>query len=184
MILVGISYGSDRFEEGNYRASDFTAPSAERDYWGDAGLFQKVMAEELMPMIESQYPSDPGKRMIFGQSLAGQFVLYSALTKPELFWGHIASNPALHRNLDFFLEWRGDGPMPLEATQLFVSESEFDAPQFRQPALQWIAAWSAPDRSKPFRLQVKEPIRESHMSAITEAFRQGLLWLFPASKNQ
>ena len=183
MIVVGIYYGSDRFAEGNYRASDFTAAAEDRDYWGKAPVFQAVMANELMPMIEMQYPSAPSKRILLGQSLAGQFVLYSALTRPELFWGHIASNPALHRNLDFFLQWRGEGEMPLEATRLFVSESDKDAPELRQPAMQWIAAWSPAERSKPFVLQVYEPVDESHMSAITEAFRKGLLWLFAAPET-
>ena len=63
--------------------------------------------EELIPLIESAYPSDDQQRIIFGQSLGGQFVLYTALTDPALFHGHIASNPALHRNLDFFLHWQG-----------------------------------------------------------------------------
>jgi predicted alpha/beta superfamily hydrolase len=41
------------------------------------------------------------------QGLGGQFVLYTALTRPDLFWGHIASNPALHRNLPFYPENHG-----------------------------------------------------------------------------
>ena len=32
MILVGISYGSDTFKGGNFRSSDFTAPSKEREW--------------------------------------------------------------------------------------------------------------------------------------------------------
>jgi predicted alpha/beta superfamily hydrolase len=179
LLLVGISYGSDRFAEGNYRSSDFTAPAPDRDYWGKAGLFQTVLIEELMPLIEQEYPSDAKQRVVYGHSLGGQFVLYAALTRPELYSGLIAANPALHRNLDFFLQWQGGGEMPINATRLFVSESELDAEEFRVPALRWIEHWSAPDRSRPFELMVQQPIGETHMSGVTEAFRQGLLWLFP-----
>ena len=86
-IIVGISYGSDNLDGGNYRSTDYTAKSPERDYWGGAGQFQKFLSEELLPFIEGSYPSRSDRRVIFGQSIGGQFVLYTALTKPNLFWG-------------------------------------------------------------------------------------------------
>jgi predicted alpha/beta superfamily hydrolase len=178
LILVGISYGSDTFDGGNFRSSDFTAPSEEREWWGKAPTFQSVLEHELLPMIEAEYASNPGQRIIFGQSLAGQFVLFNTLTQPEMFWGHIASNPALHRNLDYFLGWKGDGDMPLEATRLFVSEGEFNDPRFKQPATQWIEYWSVPERGKPFVLEVQTLSGQTHLSSVTAAFRLGLRWLF------
>lgn len=177
MVLVGISYGSDRFAGGNYRASDFTAPAADREWWGGAPKFQQALAQEVLPLVESGYPADPQRRVLLGQSLGGQFVLYSALTQPDLFFGHIASNPALHRNLDWFLEWRGAEAMPQPATRLFLVEAEFDDTRFREPALQWIGHWSAADRPKPFRLEVRMLDGHTHLSAVTEAFRLGIPWL-------
>lgn len=179
LLLVGISYGSDTFEGGNYRASDFTAPAAERDWWGKAPVFQDMLADELMPMIEARYASDPERRVVLGHSLGGQFVLYSALTRPQLFWGHIASNPALHRNLDFFLGWKGGAEMPREATRLLVAEGELDDERFRVPAMEWIDYWSAPGRERPFVLEVRMLPGQTHLSAAPESFRQGLQWLFP-----
>ena len=104
VILVGISYGTADWQQGNMRSTDFTASSAEREHYGGAPRFQEVLRRELFPLIEAQYRSDSARRVIFGQSLGGQFVLHAALTEPDLFWGHIASNPALHRNLAFFLQ--------------------------------------------------------------------------------
>lgn len=177
MIIVGISYGSDSFEGGNFRSSDFTAPSQEREWWGKAPVFQAVLEQELIPMIEAIYASKPAQRIIFGQSLAGQYVLYSALTRPDMFWGHIASNPALHRNLDFFLGWKGPADMPRESTRLFVTEAEHNDQRFKTPAMEWIEYWSVPDRKKPFLLEVRELPGQSHLSAVTESFRLGLRWL-------
>ena len=68
MIVVGISYGSDTLEGGNYRSTDFTAPSDEREYWGGAASYQTFLADELFPIIESGYRSDEERRVIFGQS--------------------------------------------------------------------------------------------------------------------
>jgi predicted alpha/beta superfamily hydrolase len=179
MILVGVSYGSDTFDGGNFRSSDFTAPSKEREWWGNASTFQQVLDQELIPMIEGQYEADSSRRIIFGNSLGGQFVLYSALTRPELFSGHIASNPALHRNLGYFLGWKGPAEMPVEVTRLFVAEGEFNDQRFKTPAMEWIEYWSDPQREKPFVLRFQELPGQSHLSSVTDSFRQGLLWLFP-----
>lgn len=178
-IIVGISYGGDTFETGNYRSTDYTAPSSERDYWGGAGKFQAFLAEELFGLIEARFRSDPSRRIIFGQSIGGQFVLYTALTKPDLFWGHIASNPALHRNLPFFLERHWQASPDRNPSRLFVSDGSLDDPSFRAPALQWIAHWSAA-ADKPWELHTMDLEGQSHMSAAPEAFRQGMRWLFPA----
>ncbi len=103
MIIVGISYGNDESGVGNFRSTDYTAPAASRGYYGGASVFQEFLSSELMPFLEGRYRIDKTKRIIFGQSLGGQFVLYTAQTRPNLFWGHISSNPALHRNLEFFM---------------------------------------------------------------------------------
>lgn len=176
-ILVGISYAAETFEQGNRRSTDYTAASAERDYWGGAPEFQAVLQDELLPMIENTYRSDPQHRVIFGQSIGGQFVLYTALTKASLFFGHIASNPALHRNLPFFLAWQGRGEIPENASRLFVSSGEHNDPRFRVPTLEWINHWQTA-ASKPWLLETRILAGQSHFSAAPEAFRQGLAWLF------
>ena len=176
-ILVGISYGADTFKEGNWRSTDYTAPSVERDFWGGAVNFQAVLQDELLPLIEGTYRSDPERRVLFGQSLGGQFVLFNALTKPELFFGHIASNPALHRNLPFFLNWHGERDIAAPVSRLFVSSGEFDAPEFRGPTLEWIGYWQAVI-PKPWVLETRSLAGQTHFSATPEAFRQGLAWLF------
>lgn len=174
-IIVGISYGSDSFEGGNYRSTDYTAKSPERDYWGGAEKFQTFLSEELLPTIEQTYRSRPDRRVIFGQSLGGQFVLYTALTNPNLFWGHIASNPALHRNLSFFME--NHAAPAGERSRLFVGSGSMDDPRFRTPALEWIEYWSAND-DRPWQLETMSLEGHSHMSAPPASFRNGMKWLF------
>ncbi len=176
-IIVGISYGSDTFEGGNYRSTDYTAKSDERDYWGGAEKFQSFLSEELIPHIEKSYRSRPDRRVILGQSIGGQFVLYTALTQPGLFWGHIASNPALHRNLPFFLENHSETGSGATQSRLFVGSGSMDDPRFRGPALEWIKHWSASE-DKPWQLKTMILNGHSHMSAPPASFRQGMHWLF------
>lgn len=176
LILVAISYGTDDFEQGNDRSHDYTAPSSEREFWGGAEDFQQFLSDELIPMIETSYRSDGDRRIVFGQSLGGQFVLYTAQTRPELFWGHIASNPALHRNLPFFLELHGEARNGNTDSRLFVGSASNDDPRFRYPAMRWIEHWSAA-RDKPWDFEAVTLEGHSHMSAPPAAFRRGIMWL-------
>lgn len=176
-ILVGISYGSRDFESGNERGHDYTAPSDEREHYGGAEDFQTFLKDELLPLIETEYRSDAMRRVVFGQSLGGQFVLFTAQTKPTLFWGHIASNPALHRNLPLFLEMRPDEPSKGDRPRLFVGSGSDDAPVFRQPALRWIEHWTAAEKT-PWDLRAVTLETHTHFSAPPASFRQGLKWVF------
>jgi len=177
-IIVGISYGNDDFELGNFRSTDYTAPSSEREYWGGAGAFQAYLSGELLPFVESRYRSDSNRRVIFGQSIGGQFVIYTALTKPGLFWGHIASNPAMHRNLPFFLQSHDDGPTANARSSLFIGSGSLDEPVFKEPLQRWIAHWTAAT-DRPWQLNVVSLEGHTHMSAPPASFRQGMRWLFP-----
>ncbi len=55
-----------------------------------------------------------------------------------------------------------------------------EVPELREAALRFIEHWSSPGQVRPFDLTVHEPAGGTHMSSVTDAFRQGLLWLFPA----
>jgi len=182
-IIVGISYGSATFEGGNFRSTDYTAKSDERDHYGGAEKFQSFLSAELIPHIEKNYRSCPDQRIIFGQSIGGQFVLYTALTRPNLFWGHIASNPALHRNLPFFLKNHSETGSSATQSLLFVGNGSMDEPRFRGPTLEWIEYWSASEE-KPWQLKTMILDGHSHMSAPPASFRQGLQWLFSPQADQ
>ena len=177
IIIVGISYGADDYREGNKRSTDFTAPAKSRDHYGGAAKFQAMLRDELMPMIERRYPSDPERRILFGQSIGGQFAIYNAMTAPTLFYGLIASNPALHRNLDFFLEHKTKLSDAANKTRLFISRAENDDQRFKEPAQKWIDYWQQQD-PKPFDLKVHNLPGHNHFSATPNAFRNGLLWMF------
>jgi len=179
LIIVGISYGSNDFKQGNNRGTDFTAPAKSRSHYGGAAAFQAMMKKELFPFIEANFPSDKKKRILFGQSLGGQFVIYNVLTEPSNFWGHIASNPALHRNLDFFLR---DHNATSGSTRLFVSRAENNDLRFQQPEAKWLEYWQS-KTNKQFELKEQWVRNHNHFSVAPDSFRNGLLWLFE-NKNK
>jgi len=181
LIVVGISYGTDDWTNGNFRSTDFTAPSKEREYWGGAAKFLRVFEKEILPWVEGSFRARADRRIVFGQSLGGQFALFAARSQPRLFWGHIASNPALHRNLDLFLEdgrlEGGDDPKPATPEGgLFVSSGSQDDERFRKPALRWMAHWDG-RTSLPWSLKTVTLEGHGHFSAAPEAYRQGMIWL-------
>jgi len=176
MIIVGISYGSDDWKKGNARSTDYTAKSSQREHWGGAGKFQQFLEDKILTLVEKNYASDPTKRVIFGNSIAGQFVLYTAMTKPNLFSGHIASNPALHRNLAFFLDKNNLGTVVKSPSKLFVSSGSKDAVQFREPAIKWMRYWNEKN-NKSWILKTESLKNEGHMSAIPQSFVLGVRWV-------
>jgi predicted alpha/beta superfamily hydrolase len=181
VIIVGLSYGARDFREGNKRSTDFTAPAASRDHYGGAENFQAMLAEELFPLIEDTYPSNPQRRILFGQSIGGQFAIYNALFGGKLFYGLIASNPALHRNLDFFLQPRTRA-VGENKPMLFLSLAENDDPVFKQPTQKWLTHWQAIE-SKPFILKSQYLRDHNHFSPAPAAFRNGLRWLLDGDEQ-
>lgn len=177
LIIVGISYGTDDFREGNRRSTDFTAPAKDRAHYGGAEKFQAMLRNELFPLVEDRFPSDPNRRILFGQSIGGQFAIYSALTDPSMFMGLIASNPALHRNLDFFLNTKPVTQAQENKPLLFISRAEKDDPRFKRPAQKWLDHWRK-QTDPPFKMKVDTVMGHNHFSAAPEAFRNGLKWMF------
>ncbi len=180
MVIVGISYGTNNPREGNFRDTDFTVPTTSRAHYGGASKFQAFLRDELIPFIEANYASDPDKRIIFGQSLGAQFVLYSAQTEPDLFWGRIASNPAIYRNLPFFLPEQM--PVATKPGKLFVSSGTAQASQYHGPATKWMAHWDARKRL-PWALKTVVLEGETHVSAPPRIYRLAMQWLFAADDD-
>ncbi len=88
---------------------------------------------------------------------------------------YLASNPALHRNLPFFLE-RFSYAQETGSSKLFVSSGTLDDPRVRKPAQEWIRHWNGRIK-KPWRLKTMDLENHIHMSAPPAAFRQGMHWL-------
>jgi predicted alpha/beta superfamily hydrolase len=71
----------------------------------DAGEFLKFIRAELMPLIESSYPTVPDDSTYFGYSAGGLFGLYTLSTQPETFSRYIlGSLPTTYRGKHFGIE--------------------------------------------------------------------------------
>ena len=172
VVLVGISYGTEDWKKGNRRSTDFTAPAKQREHYGGAENFQKMLSSELFPMIEKNYPSDKDKRILFGQSMGGQFAIYNAMFHPENFWGIIASNPAIHRNLVFFTNTY---KTTTKQVKLYISRARNDDVRFIKPLEKWLSYWNK--HKHPWSIKTQWLNNHNHFSAAPDAFRNGIKWL-------
>lgn len=174
-VVVGIAYGS--FDPAiNRRSIDFTGPGQEVDAESaGAPAFQRFLKDELLPRVEREFRADPERRILFGQSRGGSFVLYSAFTDPDLFWGRIASNPALQPARERF--FAAASPARKRDLGLVVVSGSRDRPNLRADALAWFAAWSR-RQDAPWRLRTVTLEGGTHAADSPGAYRAGMLWLF------
>ncbi|MEL7060513.1 MAG: alpha/beta hydrolase-fold protein [Acidobacteriota bacterium] len=178
-IVVGIAYGS--FEAPiNRRGFDYSPAAAEGEPdRGGAPAFHDFLANELVPTIESRYRADPARRILFGQSRGGGFVLYSAFVAPDLFWGRIASNPAFEpgRELYFATEPTARPIASRDDLSLIVTSGSRDRPAFRQAALDWFEAWRTVE-DPPWAIELMTLSGGTHAADSSRSYRSGLRWLF------
>ncbi len=62
---------------------------------GDAGNFHRFIRDEVIPLIEKTYRSDPARRILAGHSYGGLFALFGLFTTPDLFQSLIVGSPTL-----------------------------------------------------------------------------------------
>ncbi len=179
-IVVGIAYGG--FDPSvNRRQIDFQSPGAgvPAEAAG-AEAFQRFLRSELIPQIETRYRSDPARRILFGQSRGGAFVLYSAVTDPDLFWARIASNPSLTPGVESLLETTGPATRP--DLSVVVASGTRDRPDLQQEAALWLSTWQ-PRAERPWRLHGVRIEGGTHAANAPDAYRRGLRLVFGADAS-
>ncbi|ACA84991.1 alpha/beta hydrolase [Shewanella woodyi] len=174
-IIVGIAYGS--FDPSiNKRGYDFSAPAVDaKPNQGGAPKFQQFLETELIPDIESRYQTDPNKRVLFGQSRGGYMVLYSAFTKPDLFWGHIASNPSIKPGRERFFSTPNSANR--DDLSLILTSGSHDRGYSRDNAMDWSKEWQNRNDA-PWDVKVFTIDGGTHAANSTDSYRLGINWLF------
>ena len=173
-IVVGISYGS--FDKPtNRRHIDFM-PAGPEVKPGESRIedFHRFLERELIPQVESRYRADPGKRVLFGQSRGGALILYSAFTRPDLFWALIASNPSWVPGADIF--YGAPATAARQDLQLLVAVGTQEYPDRRVAAGKWFAHWTG--RKTPWKLTRIDIDGGTHSADAANAYRAAMRRLF------
>ncbi|MBX9574184.1 MAG: esterase family protein [Caulobacteraceae bacterium] len=174
-IVVGIAYGG--FDPAtNRRKVDFQTPGdgVAPDAAG-APAFQSFLKRELIPEIERRFHADPSRRVLFGQSRGGAFVLWSAVNEPDLFWGRIASNPSITPGVESLMG--AAAPAVRDDLGVVLVSGTRDWPDLQAEAELWGSAWEA-RADRPWRLHRARVEGGTHAANAGDAYRIGMNWLF------
>lgn len=180
-IIVGITYSGAHANYDSLRALDYTpvaAPATPGS--GGAPRFLEFLERELIPFIEAEYPADPGRRAIMGNSLGGLFALHAMFAAPGLFHGYVAGSPAVtYAQRGAFAEEASyaQGHTSL-AARLFVSVGS-DEP-LAAPVAEYVKALRARGYGD-LELEYRVIQGERHSSNKPEALNRGLRFLFGGS---
>jgi predicted alpha/beta superfamily hydrolase len=163
-IIVGIAYGG----------FDPSVNRRDRDFGSGSEAFQTFLMTELIPRVESVTRADSTRRILVGQSFGGAFVLYSALTQPDLFWARIASNPSFRLHGPAL--WEGAAEAKRDDLRLLVVTGTENAVEPRKQALDWVARWSG--RTRPWSVERIDIKGGTHSADIANAYRLSFRKLF------
>jgi predicted alpha/beta superfamily hydrolase len=94
MILVGISNRNNRTRDLTTSQIKMRRGIAMDNETGGAETFTKFMEKELIPYIDSKYPTS-GYRTLIGHSYAGLFTINILINHKHLFQNYIAIDPSL-----------------------------------------------------------------------------------------
>lgn len=162
-IIIGIAYGS----------FDPAVNKRDVDFGPRAGEFSRFLSTELIPAVESRARSDSSRRILVGQSYGGGYVLYSALTDPDLFWARIASNPSFRLRDDV---WRDAAVAKRSDLRLYVVDGTANHAQSREITAKWTSSWAS--RTPPWTLEHIAIAGGTHAADIGTAYRASLRRLF------
>ncbi|WEK46824.1 MAG: alpha/beta hydrolase-fold protein [Candidatus Andeanibacterium colombiense] len=81
---------------------------------GHSADFRRYIADEVIPLVEARYRTN-GNRGVIGESLAGLFIVETALEQPDLFQHYAAISPSL---------WWDDGRLAFGAGDVLAKQGK------------------------------------------------------------
>jgi predicted alpha/beta superfamily hydrolase len=176
MILVSI--------QNTDRTRDLTPTKTGQRPTGGADKFLEFIETEVIPLVEQKYRTQPF-RIFAGHSLGGLQVVYSFLSRPELFQAYIAASPVLHWDNNFVIKRAEEVFKQKKAWKKTMFLAIGDEPNYKDG---FNAFKSLLSRLKPdnFEYEFRQMPEENHASVALQAYSSGLRkiyagWIPPTS---
>lgn len=106
VVMVGIDWGDVEGDVHAIRARDLLPQSIGRPDSGQASIFVKAIADDIIPELEKRYRLD-GQRFLLGGSWGGVFATYALFENPSVFDGAIAIGPSYDVGMETLLQQIG-----------------------------------------------------------------------------
>jgi len=150
----------------------------------DASDYLQFIRSELMPFINTKYPTQPADVSYYGYSAGGTFGLFTLFTQPETFQRYVLGSPATsynghHFGIDLLQEFRKQHRAMNASVYMAVGELEEFYGHFDLTTGYFLLAKVL--RSVPIpglALTTRVFPGETHATAWTAAFNHGLKALF------
>ncbi|OGN74855.1 MAG: hypothetical protein A2X25_15515 [Chloroflexi bacterium GWB2_49_20] len=195
-IIVGIGYPEEESLRETWRkgvagrTQDLTPMHSEKSdkynsEWlqldvntGGGGKFYKFIKQELIPLIDQEYRTDPAKRILAGHSHGGLFSMFAMFQEPGLFSSYIASSPSLNfaDNSMFTLESEFAKKHKSLPAQIYLSAGELEegADTTDLTDMYRFAALLESRKYKGFSLTKQVFLDNNHCEVPALAFQAGL----------
>lgn len=143
---------------------------------GGGDKFLQFIEKEIMPLVENNYRTQPYK-IFAGHSLGGLTVVYSFVTRPDLFDAYIAASPVLQYDDYYVIK---------KAEKLFAQKRDLNKTMFLgigdEP--EYKSGWNKFEKllkdAKPknFEYEFQEFKNDNHPSVVLPAYYAGLRKIF------
>jgi predicted alpha/beta superfamily hydrolase len=145
---------------------------------GGGNEFYNFITQELVPLIDQEYRTDPAKRILAGHSHGGLFTLFAMFQDPGFFSRYIASSPSLDfaDNIMFTLESvyaRKHTRLPAQV-YLAAGELEQGTDDTTLTDMYRFAALLESRKYKGFSLTKQVFLDNNHCEVTAPAFQAGL----------
>jgi predicted alpha/beta superfamily hydrolase len=135
MVVVGLS--ADTGYDVGRRQRDYTSARSDAPVQGEhgmAGAFLDFLVYEIKPLVAHRIAVDPARQVLCGHSLAGYFVLWTLVNRPDAFGGYAAISPSIWWDKAALIE--AAGGLGADAARAFVTVGEWEdeVPPWQQAA--------------------------------------------------
>jgi hypothetical protein len=145
---------------------------------GGGGEFYSFIRQDLIPLIDREYRTDPARRILAGHSHGGLFTLFAMFQEPAFFSNYIASSPSLDfaDNSMFALESGYAKKHKRLPAQIFLSAGELEEGADTTDLTDMIrfAALLESRKYKGFSLTKQVFLDNGHCEVPAPAFQAGL----------
>lgn len=172
IIIVGITSlyrGND-----NLRDRDFTPTSTNYNPMsGGAADFLSFLKNDLLPYINTKYPTNKKNNILYGTSLGGLFALYAFFQEPSLFKSYITIEPSLFWDNGYMHKLAIDKMSPLSKVQGTLWISSRDGKAFRNMGIYQMDSILKEHAPKLLNWKVETYPNETHFSTIWKGIYDG-----------
>jgi len=175
--IISIGYPDDQSDK---RDIDFLHRTTVRDgvtIGGGGGAFQTFLIQDLRPYLESRYPLDPGKAILFGHSYGGLFAANVLADAPASFSGYVIASPSVFADPQLLARLPAAAAKGLGRRVFVAAGGAETTNDMVNNARRLAAILSAPPST--FVAQMRVFPGESHISYYPQLVPASFAWILP-----